>query len=129
MALSSLNTNWIRGSYEADILIDSGRNWIIYNGRPIAGVFTDDGSGSTFVTTDGRTLAFRSPGQRSLSATDSVTFQNQTGAAAFTSGAFGLYLRGLAANLVPGLVVAGNDGCLNARPTHPAPPAPLPRAA
>ena len=76
-----------------DIIIDSGRNLILYNGALIAGVFTGDGSGSSFVGDDGRTLAFHSPGELTLSATDSVTFQNQTGSAAFAGHDFGLFLR------------------------------------
>ena len=76
-----------------DILIDSGRNLIQYNGALIAGVFTGDGSGSTFVGEDGRTLVFNSPGNLTLGATDSITFQNQTGSAAFAGHDFGLFLR------------------------------------
>ncbi len=76
-----------------DIIIDSGHNRIEFNGNTIAGVFTGDGSGSTFVGDDGRTLVFHSPGQLTLSATDSITFQNQTGSAAFAGHDFGLFLR------------------------------------
>ncbi len=76
-----------------DILIDSGRNLIQYNGALIAGVFTGDGSGSTFVGEDGRSLVFNSPGNLTLGATDSITFQNQTGSAAFAGHDFGLFLR------------------------------------
>ena len=91
-----------------DIIIDSGRNWIIYNGTPIAGVFTDDGSGSTFVADDGRTLAFHSPGQLTLSATDSVTFQNQTGAGDFAGHEFGIYLRDAISDPLSGTITEGD---------------------
>jgi len=91
-----------------DIIVDSGRNWIVYNGQLIAGVFTDDGSGSTFVADDGRTLTFSSPGQLTLSPTDSVTYQNQTGAADFAGHAFGIYLRAAAPTPVPGPTTAGD---------------------
>jgi Ca2+-binding RTX toxin-like protein/GH24 family phage-related lysozyme (muramidase) len=76
-----------------DIIIDEGQNYIVYNGEAIAGVFKNDGSGSTFTRDDGQPpLSFHSPGQIILSADDSITFQNQTSAADFADNDFGIHL-------------------------------------
>jgi len=75
-----------------DTIIDSGENYIFYRGQLIAGVFSSDGSDSTFKANDGRRLVFHSPGRLTLDADDSITFQNQTSADAFADNDFGIYL-------------------------------------
>ena len=94
----------VEGSH--DTIIDSGRNHILYrdrNGheRLIAGTFqAAAGSGSEFESVernaDGSprmSLGFHSPGVLTINGNTSITFANQTSAADFADGAFGIRLR------------------------------------
>jgi uncharacterized protein YecT (DUF1311 family) len=79
-----------------DRIIDTGKNIIIWEGKLISGVFKKvGGSTYTFVSDDPDeeyALAFNSPGQLTLSDSASITFVNQTSAAAFAGGDFGIKL-------------------------------------
>ena len=79
-----------------DRIIDSGRNNIIWNGQLIAGVFQEekDNPGAYRCISDAGdyNLAFLPSGELTLSAEDSITFVNQTSAADFVNGDFGITL-------------------------------------
>ena len=79
-----------------DRIVDVGRNNIVWNGQLIAGVFAaEEGQAGMyrFISDDQEwSLVFHSPGQLTLSAADSVTFENQTSAGAFSGCDFGFYL-------------------------------------
>ena len=79
-----------------DRIIDTGQNNIVWNGKLIAGVFKEvEGNPGTytFISDDQEyCLAFHSPGQLTLSDSDSVTFVNQTSAAAFENNDFSISL-------------------------------------
>ena len=94
----------VEGSH--DTIIDSGRNHILYRDRNghetlIAGTFQAvAGGGSEFESlernADGgprHRLAFHSPGVLTINGTTSITFANQSSAADFADGAFGIKLR------------------------------------
>ncbi|TKB23235.1 DUF2974 domain-containing protein [Desulfopila sp. IMCC35006] len=85
-----------------DRIIDSGQNNIIYNNELIAGTFEKDNASGAywFISDTGNPdgtpqyrLEFHSPGQLNLSAEDSITFANQTSAAAFADNDFGFTLK------------------------------------
>ena len=80
-----------------DRIIDTGRNFIVWNGQTIAGEFkAEEGNPGMyrFVSDDNEwSLVFHSPGVLTLSPEDSVTFVNQTSAAAFADHDFGITLQ------------------------------------
>lgn len=78
-----------------DTIRDSGRNFIVYNGQILAGGFVQvEGAINVYrsISNDQFTLTFNSPGHLALSDTDSITFENQTSAADFANGDFGMRL-------------------------------------
>jgi len=77
-----------------DTIRDTGNNFIIYQGEVLAGGFLRQGTSNTyrFVTDNSITLTFHSPGHMVVSGTDSITFAEQTSAAAFENGDFGITL-------------------------------------
>jgi hypothetical protein len=80
-----------------DHIEDSGRNYIKYNGRLIAGSFIQatPGGAYTFLgQQDGQpwTMQFHSPGVLSLDDDTSITFDNYTSAEAFEEAGYGIAL-------------------------------------
>ncbi|MBI5556781.1 MAG: hypothetical protein HY885_04025 [Deltaproteobacteria bacterium] len=77
-----------------DTIVDSGRNFIYYQGQILAGGFVREEGTNTYrsLSDSNFTLTFNSPGHLVLNGTDSVTFANQTSAADFESGDFGITL-------------------------------------
>ncbi|WP_319585592.1 hypothetical protein [uncultured Desulfobulbus sp.] len=82
-----------------DTIVDEGRNILKINGETFAGVFVkDEGSDSYIFTSDdgavtrSYTMTFHSPGTLTLDGSTSITFANQTSAADFEDGDFGLTL-------------------------------------
>jgi Ca2+-binding RTX toxin-like protein len=88
---AGVDTYYIDGN---DTIQDTGRNVIVYQGKVIAGAFMREGAGNTyhFLGDDGFTLTFNSPGHLTLNGTDSITFAQQTSAADFGDGDFGITL-------------------------------------
>ena len=86
-----IDTYYIEGN---DTIRDTGRNIIVYQGQAIAGAFLREGRSNTysFLGDNNITLTFNSPGHMVLNGTDSVTFENQTSAADFENGDFGISL-------------------------------------
>ncbi|MDT4289436.1 carbohydrate-binding domain-containing protein [Methylomonas sp. MO1] len=91
-----------------DIIVDSGLNRIIYQGKLISGLFVGNGSGTTFTSLDGEIIQFHSPGHLTLSAEDSITFLNQTSASAFADNDFGFHLQETAINISGSLIPHGD---------------------
>ncbi|WP_427501728.1 calcium-binding protein (plasmid) [Methylomonas sp. MED-D] len=91
-----------------DTIVDSGQNRIFYEGKLIDGVFTDNGSGTIFTSRDGKIIQFHSPGHLTLSAEDSITFQNQTSASAFAENDFGIHLQTAAADVSASVIPHGD---------------------
>ncbi|MBU0997916.1 MAG: putative Ig domain-containing protein, partial [Firmicutes bacterium] len=78
-----------------DTIQDSGRNYIYYQGEILAGGFVREEGTNTYRSLSDNnnfTLTFNSPGHLVLNGTDSVTFANQTSAADFENGDFGITL-------------------------------------
>jgi len=77
-----------------DTIRDTGRNLIVYQGEVLAGAFLREGTSNTyrFLGDNSITLTFHSPGHMVVSGTDSITFAEQTSAAAFENGDFGITL-------------------------------------
>jgi Ca2+-binding RTX toxin-like protein len=86
-----MDTYYIDGN---DTIRDTGRNIIVYEGQVIAGAFLREGTSNTyrFLGDNNFTLTFNSPGRMVLNSTDSITFENQTSAADFANGDFGIKL-------------------------------------
>ena len=86
-----IDTYTIEGN---DTIRDTGRNIIVYQGQAIAGAFLREGTSNTysFLGDNNITLTFNSPGHLVLNGTDSITFENQTSAADFENGDFGITL-------------------------------------
>ncbi len=87
-----IDTYYIEGG---DTIVDSGSNFIVYNGQILAGGFVQvEGTTNVYrsINNDQFTLTFNSPGHMVLNGTDSVTFENQTSAADFENGNFGIRL-------------------------------------
>jgi len=86
-----IDTYYIEGN---DTIRDTGRNIIVYKGQTIAGGFLREKGTNTyrFLGDNNITLTFNSPGHLILNGTDSVTFENQTSAADFANGDFGIKL-------------------------------------
>ena len=77
-----------------DQIRDQGRNFLLRDGKLIAGAFVRDAASGAyrFVGDSGTTLAFNSPATISFGGGDSVTLLDQTEAVSFASGAFGVRL-------------------------------------
>jgi len=77
-----------------DTIRDTGSNIIIYQGKLIAGAFLREGTSNTYrsVNDNNITLTFDSAAHLTLSGTDSITFAEQTSAADFANGDFGIML-------------------------------------
>ncbi len=87
-----IDTYYIEG---ADTIVDSGRNFIVYDGQILAGGFVQvEGTTNVYrsISNDQFTLTFNSPGHLVLNGTDSITFENQSSAADFENGDFGITL-------------------------------------
>ncbi len=81
-----IDTYYIEG---ADTVVDSGRNFIVYDGQILAGGFVQvEGTTNVYrsISNAQFTLTFNSPGHLVLNGTDSITFENQTSAADFENG-------------------------------------------
>ena len=79
-----------------DIIIDDGRNILVIDGKTFAGVFVkQEGSNSYVFTSDDATytMTFNSPGTLTLDGSTSINFLNQTSAADFADGDFGIRLQ------------------------------------
>ena len=87
-----------------DHLVDSGRNFIQYEGQLVAGVLVkgDGASAYTFVGDNGWTMSFHSPGVLSFNETTSLTFDNFSSVEAFASSEFGLGLQSLPPRAIRG---------------------------
>ena len=77
-----------------DRIEDTGRNYIKYNGKIIAGSFVKDPNGNryTFLGDDGWTMQFNSPSVLTLDEDTSITFDNYTSAEAFEEAGYGIQL-------------------------------------
>ena len=78
-----------------DIIIDDGRNILVIDGKTFAGVFVkQEGSNSYVFTSDDATytMTFNSPGTLTLDGSTRINFLNQTSAADFADGDFGIRL-------------------------------------
>ena len=77
-----------------DRIEDSGRNYIKYNGKVIAGSFVQSTPGGAyrFLGDDGWSMQFNSPGVLTLDENTSLTFDNFTSADAFEEANFGIDL-------------------------------------
>jgi Ca2+-binding RTX toxin-like protein len=77
-----------------DRIVDAGQNYLVKDGRPIAGLFVRDPQSGAYglVNDQSVTLTFASPATISFGGGDSVTLLNQTEAASFAQGAFGIRL-------------------------------------
>ena len=79
-----------------DTIIDDGRNILVIDGKTFAGVFVkQEGSNSYVFTSDDATytMTFNSPGTLTLDGSTSINFLNQTSAADFADGDFGIRLQ------------------------------------
>ncbi|MBI5556783.1 MAG: hypothetical protein HY885_04035 [Deltaproteobacteria bacterium] len=76
------------GGSQGDVLVGNGGKDILHGG------FVRDGETNTYrsLSDNNFTITFNSPGHLVLNSTDSVTFANQTSAADFESGNFGITL-------------------------------------
>ena len=86
-----MDTYYLEGN---DTIRDMGRNIIVYQGQVIAGAFLREGASNTysFLGDNNFTLTFDSTAHLTVNATDSITFENQTRAADFANGDFGITL-------------------------------------
>ena len=86
-----VDTYYIDGN---DTIRDTGRNIIVYEGQTIAGAFLREEGTSTyrFLGDNNITFTFDSAAHLTVNGTDSVTFENQTSAADFANGDFGITL-------------------------------------
>ncbi len=86
-----IDTYYLDGN---DTIRDTGRNFVVYQGKVIAGAFLREGTSNTyrFLSDSNITLTFNSPGHLVLNGTDSITFENQSSAADFENGDFGITL-------------------------------------
>lgn len=77
-----------------DRIVDAGQNYLVKDGRLIAGLFVRDPQSGAYglVNDQSVTLTFASPATISFGGGDSVTLLNQTEAASFAQGAFGIRL-------------------------------------
>ncbi|MBK6631939.1 MAG: hypothetical protein IPG33_13485 [Betaproteobacteria bacterium] len=77
-----------------DHIVDSGRNYIRYNGELIAGTFVQSTPGGAyqFIGDNGRKIEFHPPGVLTLDENTSLTFDNYTSAEAFEEAGFGIEL-------------------------------------
>ena len=104
-----VDTYYIEG---ADTIVDSGRNFIVYAGQILAGGFVQvEGTTNVYrsMSNEQLTLTFNSPGHLLLNTTDSITFLNQTSAADFASGDFGMRLmEAAAAPTMDGAAIEGD---------------------
>jgi len=77
-----------------DHIVDTGMNFIKYNGRLVTGLFlkSTDSDDYTFAGDDGFVMRFHSPGVLTLDDTTSLTFDNYTSAEAFAASNFGIRL-------------------------------------
>ena len=76
-----------------DTIIDDGQNILKINGKVISGVFTHVAGTTSYVfTSDDKTytMTFNSPGTLTIDDSTSLTFNNQTSAADFGDGDFGI---------------------------------------
>ncbi len=86
-----VDTYYIEGN---DTIRDTGSNRIYYQGQMLAGGFVrEDGTNTyRFLSDNNITLTFDSTAHLTVNATDSITFENQTSAADFEGGDFGIRL-------------------------------------
>lgn len=77
-----------------DRIVDAGRNYLLRDGRLIAGLFVQDAHSGAylFVGDPSVTLTFNSPATIAFGGGDSVTLVNQSDAASFSQGGFGIRL-------------------------------------
>ena len=100
---------------------DSGRNFIRYNGRLIAGAFVQDTPGGAyrFLGEGGFSLQFNSPGVLTLDENTSLTFDNYSSAEAFEAAGFGIELIAAPTPLTPGRTIAGDLEPIDTDPSEP----------
>ncbi|MFH1026373.1 MAG: hypothetical protein V1791_00070 [Pseudomonadota bacterium] len=86
-----MDTYYFEGN---DTIRDTGRNIIVYQGQVIAGAFLREGTSNTysFLGDNNFTLTFDSAAHLTVNGTDSITFEQQTSAADFANGDFGITL-------------------------------------
>ena len=77
-----------------DHIVDTGMNFIKYNGRLVTGLFlkSTDSDDYTFAGDDGFVMSFHSPGVLTLDDTTSLTFDNYSSAEAFAASNYGIRL-------------------------------------
>ena len=100
---------------------DTGRNYIRYNGRLIAGVFVQatPGGAYRFMGEGGFSLQFNSPGVLTLDENTSLTFDNYASAEAFEEANFGIELIDAAAPLTPARTILGDLEPIDTDPSQP----------